>query len=907
MRTGTPRWAASALGLLLGSMVLLGLDRSGAFSTRPPQIPSGWEALVLVAGGALLGMAAAIYLLGGWRALHAGSAGGVGGAATAALRAVLAAAPQAIIAIDAGGNVTMWSPAAAKMLGWNPEEVLAKPLPLVLEDGQPGGRPLAQAVREGGRWSGAEVRFRRKDGVVLAARVWASPADDRPQSQAGFVLAIEEAAGPLEQDRAHRKLSEAANTILSTALHATDLRTLLDGVIDRTLASMGGSAGGVWVEQVGVARGLGQDVGRAIVLAIQEHARERSGLIAVADWQAAPADAPAGLGKHLLAHGVRASIITSFTSKAGHPGGVVVAAADPRSWTPEELAMIDAVGAVLAEAADRLYLLEDAQQRLHLLDRARAIGKLLSRPGSVGDIAKAVGEGASTLGSADRAAVYLCQPDGTLACAWSQGLSTTYVDQVLHYAKLLAAGRLMDGAKPDLLELSGRGIEASAPVLYPDVQALPPMVLVPRVTKAEGYRALGNWPLVYEGKVLGLLCCYHDAPRPWSAPEQEVFQAFAQEAAFTLHNAHLHDAQIQRAADLEVFVDLSRRVRAARNLEEIYPILVGHAMDLLHADSGALILLAAEREEFDCVYAVGMPSEARGATFPISGSPLGRAAQGGATFRTTNFGGEPLPVWMGGFREIGPAVVVPVRSEEETIGVFCLGRKRRSDANPFADSEVRLLEGMTEIGGTAIRRARLFQNLEKSYLQTVISLVSTMDARDSYTSGHSERIAEWAEAVARDLGCMDEEIQDIRWGGLLHDIGKIGVPDAILRKPGRLTDAEWAIMRRHPEIGEEIVGSTERMRGVATLVRHHQEKWDGTGYPDGLKGEEIPLGARILSVCDAYSAITDDRPYKKARTHAEAVAELHRCAGAQFDPRVVEAFCRIVERPREQEKVGRPR
>jgi HD-GYP domain-containing protein (c-di-GMP phosphodiesterase class II) len=112
-------------------------------------------------------------------------------------------------------------------------------------------------------------------------------------------------------------------------------------------------------------------------------------------------------------------------------------------------------------------------------------------------------------------------------------------------------------------------------------------------------------------------------------------------------------------------------------------------------------------------------------------------------------------------------------------------------------------------------------------------------------------------------------------------------------------------MRKHPVIGEEILASTERMRGVAMLVRHHQEKWDGTGYPDGLNGEEIPLGARILAVCDAYSAITDDRPYKKARAHEEAVAELHRCEGAQFDPRVVAAFCTIVERTREREKTGR--
>ncbi|HEX9244898.1 MAG TPA: HD-GYP domain-containing protein, partial [bacterium] len=217
-----------------------------------------------------------------------------------------------------------------------------------------------------------------------------------------------------------------------------------------------------------------------------------------------------------------------------------------------------------------------------------------------------------------------------------------------------------------------------------------------------------------------------------------------------------------------------------------------------------------------------------------------------------------------------------------------------------ADPEIRLLEGIADIGGTAVRRARLFQNLENSYLQMVLSLARTMDARDHYTSGHSERIAVWAEEVARQLGCDEAAVQEIRWGALLHDIGKIGVPDEILRKPSNLTEEEWAVMRQHPVIGEEILASTDRMRGVARIVRHHQEKWNGTGYPDKLRGQEIPLGARILAVVDSYSAITDDRPYKKARSHEAAIAELRRCAGTQFDPEVVDAFRRVVHRARAQ-------
>jgi putative nucleotidyltransferase with HDIG domain len=189
--------------------------------------------------------------------------------------------------------------------------------------------------------------------------------------------------------------------------------------------------------------------------------------------------------------------------------------------------------------------------------------------------------------------------------------------------------------------------------------------------------------------------------------------------------------------------------------------------------------------------------------------------------------------------------------------------------------------------------------LELAYLETVLSLAKAVDARDSYTSDHSQRLAVWAESVAVELGCDESEIQDILWAALLHDIGKIGVPDDILRKPGPLTEAEWSIMKQHPIIGAEIIDPVRSLSEVAPLIRAHQEKYDGSGYPDGLVGEAIPLGARILAVVDAYSAITDDRVYRQARSHAEAVEELRRCAGTQFDPQVVEVFLALLAREQE--------
>lgn len=182
------------------------------------------------------------------------------------------------------------------------------------------------------------------------------------------------------------------------------------------------------------------------------------------------------------------------------------------------------------------------------------------------------------------------------------------------------------------------------------------------------------------------------------------------------------------------------------------------------------------------------------------------------------------------------------------------------------------------------------QALGQAYSSTLSALVHALDAREHETSDHSQRVVRYTLAIARQLRIPDAALEDIARGALMHDIGKIGVPDSILLKPGPLTNAEWVEMRKHPEVGFRILEAIEFLRPAAEIVLSHQERWDGGGYPRGLRGEQIPQGARLFMIADTLDAMTSDRPYRKAASFAQARQEIARCAGTQFDPRCAEAF-----------------
>ncbi|HLO27936.1 MAG TPA: HD domain-containing phosphohydrolase, partial [Anaerolineales bacterium] len=242
--------------------------------------------------------------------------------------------------------------------------------------------------------------------------------------------------------------------------------------------------------------------------------------------------------------------------------------------------------------------------------------------------------------------------------------------------------------------------------------------------------------------------------------------------------------------------------------------------------------------------------------------------------------------------EFPAQLLIPLNTKGELIG-FIIVASKRSMQSYTHDDEV-ILSTLANQTAVVIENARLYEDLETTFVQTVVTLANAIDMRDTYTSSHSQRIAEWAAEIARSFGCTAQEVQAIYWGGLLHDIGKIGIPDSILRKPTPLDEAEWEVIKRHTILGAQLVSPIKKLANVAPIIECSHERYDGTGYPRGLRGDEIPLGARIIGVVDSYSAMRDERSYKRPVSNQEAIEELKRNSGILFDPQVVNIFLYIL-------------
>ena len=243
-------------------------------------------------------------------------------------------------------------------------------------------------------------------------------------------------------------------------------------------------------------------------------------------------------------------------------------------------------------------------------------------------------------------------------------------------------------------------------------------------------------------------------------------------------------------------------------------------------------------------------------------------------------------------------LAVPLATEGRP-GIFCL--IHLDPEKSFRASDVKLMESLAEQVRLASTNAVLFEDLQLFLMATVKSLVGAIEEKDPYTSGHSERVNLVSMLIGRAMNLRPEQMETLRWASILHDVGKIGMPESILRKPGRLSGSEFTIIREHPDRGYRLLRPIRQLEDAARCVRAHHERVDGTGYPEGLRGAEIPLLSRIISVADTFDALTSNRSYRTARAFDEALAEIRRVQGSQLDTEIVERFFELVPFLREHQ------
>jgi GAF domain-containing protein len=409
-----------------------------------------------------------------------------------------------------------------------------------------------------------------------------------------------------------------------------------------------------------------------------------------------------------------------------------------------------------------------------------------------------------------------------------------------------------------------------------------------------GYRSRVNIPLRVGSDVIGALNVASQEVGEFTPDKLPTLLQIADVLAISIANSRSFQEEQKRARELASLYSLSRKLSSLNDVGDVVEASVQAMLDSIEGLSFAKAILLKNQFRFLSPATVSTTPHCVWIDDVTPYPGIARALEGEKECQNISTDDPDLSPAERDllFTRGGEFVcLLPLKRGNEPLGVIAV----ESHKNKCSGSELQLAGSISELASMAFRRVLLFREVEEAYLNSVLSLAKAIDAKDSYTSKHSQQLEAMAVAVAVEMGLDRQTIEDLKFGAQLHDVGKIGMPDSILKKPGPLTPEEWSTMHRHPEIGEKILSPLPKLRGAAAIVRHHHERYDGKGYPDGLKGDEIPIGARILAVVDAYSAIVDRRVYKEPRTHEEAIEELKRNAGTQFDPKVVEVFLRIFE------------
>ena len=453
--------------------------------------------------------------------------------------------------------------------------------------------------------------------------------------------------------------------------------------------------------------------------------------------------------------------------------------------------------------------------------------------------------------------------------------------------------------------VSGHVIATGRPYISDDARNDP---LVARPDLIGDLHATACVPLIAQEQTIGAVWVGHQTAI--SKDEVRLLTAVAAMTANAIQRAGLFEQLERRVSELAILYEMDRRMAASLHVRDIQDFAVQSIPRVIGAEACSLLLWDEWEKALIVRAGEGWPTEYVGKARYRQGEGLV-----GWVFLERRAANVPDvsadPRWQSKYREDEKlpsgrarcALAVPLILGKKTLGVLSVVNKiplptpagvEGPGVSAFTEADEAILTSVAGQMAVALENARLYEDVRDLSIATIRSLATAIDARDPYTRGHSEGVTRLAVQLARELGWDGADLEMLEFAALLHDVGKIAVPDAILRKPGPLTSEEWDVMHRHPYYSRQIVAPVEPLRRLTPWMYHHHERWDGTGYPDGLKGDAIPLAARIIAVADVWDALRSDRPYRKAWPEEKAWEHIREQAGKHFDPRVVEVFLELL-------------
>ncbi len=748
------------------------------------------------------------------------------------------------------------------------------------------------AFESSGPW-----KHRKKDGTIIQVEIRSH----------GLVLNGRPARLVTVNDITERL--QAENTMIRkademTALYETthdlvieqDLTQLLHTIVERAARLVGATGGGLYLSEPGsrqIRCVVSYNIKRDYTGVILKYGEGAAGVVAETGKPMIVDNYPTWEGRAALFEEDRPfiSVLSVPMQWQDHIFGVlhVLDNQRPHAFDQEHLKIVTLFASQAAIAVENARLFESEQRRRREAAALAEVSRDISGSLQLDYVLERIATHAKELLNAGTSAVYLSEPPQPVLRA-SAAIGPD-AEEIKHDPLSIGEGILGGIAARKVGEIVNKPIEDQRAIIVKGTDWLP-------------YEHLMGAPVVSKDQLVGLIAVWRvGAGNEFNSSDLDFLTNLAGQVAVAIENARLFENTRQRMLEIEAVHTVSTALRSAQTLNEALPIILDQLMSLLNAGGASLEIVDAQNGEIITELAHGVWVPVTGLRTPLGTGISGQVIATGKPYISTDVVAEGKSVHPELFKGLNHVACVPVIAQHQPIGTLWIGRQ-----TPILIEEVSLLSAIGEMVGNAIQRMRLHEQMEhllddvqvanrelsQAYDTTLEGWAKALELRDKETEGHSRRVSDLTVRLAHCIGVTEPELTHIRRGVLLHDIGKMGIPDQLLKKTGPLTKDEWIEMRKHPQYAYDLLYPITYLRSALDIPYCHHERWDGSGYPRGLKGAEIPLAARIFTVVDVYDALSYDRPYRSAWPKQRVLHYLHEYSGKHFDPQIVVTFFNLL-------------